>query len=76
MLNGRLSNELATAFAEQLRREAGGNPADQVRLAFSIIAGRPPTSIQAADAIEFLETGPLREFALAMFSLNGFLYVD
>ncbi|MEO2033122.1 MAG: DUF1549 and DUF1553 domain-containing protein [Planctomycetaceae bacterium] len=76
MLNGRLSNQLAAALAERLQREAGGDPADQVRLAFSIIAGRPPTSKQETDAIEFLETGPLREFALAMFSLNSFLYVD
>ena len=76
MLNGTLSNELAAAFAERLRREAGGDSGDQVLLAFWIVAGSPPTSKQEAAAIEFLETEPLREFALAMFSLNGFLYVD
>lgn len=76
MLNGKLSNNLAGAFVERLRREAGEDPATQVRLAFLTATGRPPTAQQEAVAIEFLKTGSLREFALAMFSLNGFLYVD
>ena len=76
MLNGPLSNELAGVFAERLQREAGEDPGSQVRLAFETTTGRPPTAQQETVAVKFLKTGSLREFALAMFSLNGFLYVD
>ncbi|MCH2212865.1 MAG: DUF1549 and DUF1553 domain-containing protein [Fuerstiella sp.] len=76
MLNGKLSNELSAAFAERLRIEAGDNIADRIQLAFLITTGCPPTEQQEAVAAKFLKTEPLEEFALAMFSLNGFLYVD
>ncbi len=76
MLNGKLSNELAGVFAERLRKEAGEDVVTQVRLAFWIATGRPPTVQQEAIANAFLNAEPLREFTLAMFSLNGFLYVD
>jgi hypothetical protein len=75
-LNGKLSNLLAEAFAERLRRDAGEDPERQVRLAFRLVAGRDPTSKEKHLSLEFLAGQPLREFALAMFSLNDFLYVD
>ncbi|MEQ8791917.1 MAG: DUF1549 and DUF1553 domain-containing protein [Pirellulaceae bacterium] len=76
MLNGRLSNELATAFATRLRREAGDSPQRQVERAFQLVTGGRPSDSQLRLAIAFLETQTLEEFALAMFNLNGFLYVD
>lgn len=76
MLNGQLSNDLADSFARRLRQEAGEDPREQIRLAFWVATGGPPTAEQESAALEFLRTGPLREFALAMFSLNGFLYVN
>jgi hypothetical protein len=76
MLNGKLSNELASTFAERLRIEAGDDIADRIHLAFLITTGCPPTEQQETVAAEFLKAEPFHEFALAMFSLNGFLYVD
>ena len=76
LLNGRLSNELAAAFAERLQREAPDDVARQVELAYRLATGRPPDDRERALAREFLSQQPLREFALAMFNLNGFLYVD
>jgi len=76
LLNGRTSNRLADAFAERLRREAGADPARQVELAYRLAAGRPPTPAEAELARRFLATQPLREFALALFNLNAFLYVE
>ena len=76
LLNGRLSNELAEAFAQRLLREAGTNPNAQIERAFLLATGRPPTSDEQRLAREYLRIAPLREFALAMFNLNAFLYVD
>ena len=76
MLNGRLSNELAAALAERLAREAPGDAGRQADLAYRLVAGRPANEREAALAAEFLSRQSLGEFALAMFNLNAFLYVD
>jgi len=76
MLNGKLSNQLAEAFARRLRQEAGSSAGEQVELAYRLIAGREPKDKERAVAMAFLAEQPLREFALAMFNLNAFLYVE
>ena len=76
LLNGRLSNELARAFAKRLRREVGGSPLQQVERVYLLAVGRAPTEKESALALEFLRTQPLEEFALAVFNLNAFLYVN
>jgi hypothetical protein len=76
MLNGRLANEQAEAFAERLRVDVGDNPREQIERAFWLALGREATDEERQAAEEFLQDQPLREFALAMFNLNGFLYVD
>jgi hypothetical protein len=76
LLNGTLSNELAVALEERLLREAGTDAARQVELAFVLVAGRPPSEIERRRSLEFLRDQPLAEFALAMFNLNAFLYVE
>ncbi|HVR83190.1 MAG TPA: PSD1 and planctomycete cytochrome C domain-containing protein [Planctomycetota bacterium] len=76
LLNGSLSNPLAVAFAERLRREAAAGLQAQVDLAFRLAAGRPPSADEARLALGFLAHHPLKEFALALFNLNAFLYVN
>jgi hypothetical protein len=76
LLNGKLANDLAGAFAERLRREAGSDPARQVERAFHLAAGRPPTAREKELGASFLKKQPAREFALAVFNLNAFLYVN
>src|SRR5262245_2880588 len=76
MLNGDLASDLATAFAEQLKENAGENPIQLIDRAFQLAAGRPPTAAEQKLALTFLKNQPLEEFALAMFNLNAFLYVD
>jgi hypothetical protein len=76
LLNGTLANSLADSFADRLRREAGADPGAQVELANRLAVGRPPTPREKELAAEFLKTQPLREFALAVFNLNAFLYVN
>ncbi len=75
LLNGDLSNRLAAAFAERLRRESGGSRERQIDRAYRLAAGRPPSARERAAAQAFLAEQPLREFALAMFNLNAFLYL-
>jgi hypothetical protein len=76
LLNGRTANRLAADFAERLRREAGPGPARQIERAYLLAAGRPPSAREKAVALRFLAGHPLGEFALAMFNLNAFLYVN
>jgi hypothetical protein len=71
-----MSNPLAAAFAARLVREADAAPAAQVALAFRLAAGRPPTADEQHLGEEFLKEHPLKEFALALFNLNAFLYVQ
>lgn len=75
LLNGRLSNDLARAFAERLQQESGGMPSPIVGRAFWLTTGRAPTAREQELSLEFLRDGSLEEFALAMFNLNEFMYV-
>ena len=76
MLNGKFSNHLAQVFAKRLRQEAGSDAAAQIDLAYHLTTGRSPTENEHRLSIAFLDKHPMREFALAMFNLNAFLYVD
>lgn len=75
MLNGTLSNDLARAFAERLTRECQGDRDKLVDRAFRLALGRLPTPDEKSKSLAFLENQPVTEFALAIFNLNGFLYV-
>jgi hypothetical protein len=80
LLNGAASNELAGAFAERLLKDRA-TPADRVDYAWRLAAGRGPTPAEKALSLKFLADGPddpakVKEFALAIFNLNAFLYVN
>jgi hypothetical protein len=72
LLNGTFANEQAEAFSKRLS-QAKGNVVDE---AFLIAAGRPPNEKERALSAAFLKQRSLKEFALAMFNLNAFLYVN
>ena len=76
LLNGQIANELAARFAERLGREAGNDPGRIAGRAFTLATARPATTDEARVARSFLEQNSLREFALAMFNLNSFLYLN
>jgi hypothetical protein len=80
LLNGDTSNSLAAAFAERLRRERS-TPADRIEYAWRLATGRAPSAAEKSLALKFLADAPddparLKEFALATFNLNAFLYVN
>jgi hypothetical protein len=75
LLNGELANNLADSFANRLRRE-GGNDSDKIiQHAYQLALGRAPIKAELNLARDFLKEQPLKEFALAIFNLNDFLYV-
>jgi hypothetical protein len=76
LLNGTISNELAQHFAERIESEVGGNREQQVERAYLLASNRMPTAEEKSIALDFLREQPLREFTLAMFNLNAFLYVN
>lgn len=75
LLNGQFSNARAAAFARRLQSESGGDQAQLVERAFGLATGRPPSEEELRLSLEFLSTEPVGEFALAIFNLNGFIYV-
>ena len=75
LLNGRLSNDLAQAFAQRLARETDGTPQQIVERAFWLATSRPPTPRELSLSLDFLSEQTQQEFALAVFNLNEFLYV-
>ncbi len=75
LLNGQISNQLADAFADRLMREAGQDLSRSIEIAYRLVAGREPTAVERQLAAGFLATESRREFTLAMFNLNSFLYV-
>ena len=75
LFNGTFSNEMAAAFAQRLTDECGDRPERIVDRAYELAFGRLPTDKERRLSIEFLHDEPLTEFALALFNLNGFVYV-
>jgi Protein of unknown function (DUF1553)/Protein of unknown function (DUF1549) len=80
LLNGQTSNELAAAFADRILKERK-TPAERIDFAFRLAAGRLPTASERALALKFLadegsDPARVKEFALAVFNLNAFLYVN
>jgi hypothetical protein len=75
-LNGAFANEQAGRFAERLRREAGDDPAAQVRRAFELALCRPPRDEELKTSVAFVERQRLEAFCLVVLNLNEFVYLD
>ena len=75
LLNGDLTNKLASLFADRLRREAK-QVEQRVELAYRLATSRDPSRRERELSIAFVNEVSLDEFALAMFNLNAFLYLQ
>jgi hypothetical protein len=79
LLNGQTSNELAAAFANRIVKERTAT-GERIDYAWRLATGRTPTAAERALAMKFLAGQPddlrVKEFALAVFNLNAFLYVN
>jgi hypothetical protein len=80
LLNGQTSNDLAAVFAGRLLKERS-TAAERVDYAWRLAAGRAPTAAEKSLALKFFaeaadDPAKVKEFALAVFNLNAFLYVN
>jgi len=73
--NGDFANSMAKSLAARLDRETT-DPGAAADRAYWLTAGRPPTAREKQLALNFLKTNAMSEFALAMFNINAFLYVN
>ena len=77
LLNGELSNFLARALADRVATESGPSLDGQIARAFRLVLGRDPNAAEKKASLRYLQDGgPLSEFALALFLMNDFLYVN
>lgn len=76
LLNGTLATRAAQALAGRVRREAGDEPANQVRRAFELALQRGPADAKEAACLRFLKTRSLAELCRALLNLNEFAYID
>ena len=75
-LNGAFTNAQARHFAQRLRREAGDEPAAQVRRAFEVALCRPPREEEVGVSAAFVRRQGLEAFCLVVLNLNEFAYLD
>jgi hypothetical protein len=86
MMNGDFLNHQAEVLAARLRREAGDNLRDQVRLGLYLVTSRPPTNPEIKRSLALIaellkEDHVAREVALKYFclmalNLNEMIYLD
>jgi hypothetical protein len=76
LLNSRLINDQAEAFAERVQREVGTDPAAQVTSALWLAFGRAPTNIEKDAAVELVRRHGLSVLCRAFYNANEFVYVD
>ena len=86
MLNGTFLNDQAGMLAARLKREAGADLNDQVRLALKLTTGRNPSPDEVRRGLELIDAmtldqgvgkdQALRAFSLVVLNLNEFLYLD
>jgi len=75
-LNGAFANEQARQFAIRLRREAGNDPAAQVRRAFELALCRMPRDAESQACVAYVARQSLESLCLVVLNLNEFVYVD
>ncbi len=86
MLNSTFINAQAANLAARVRREAGDDPARQVRLALDLVTARPTSEIDVRRGVQLIATlgeqdgaSPpvaLASFCLLALNLNEFLHLD
>ena len=86
LLNSDFINEQAKVFAENVEKEAGAEPAAQVRLVLKRVLQRPPTAAEIDRGVKFMAElrevdklaceEALRRFCLLALNLNEFVFLD
>ncbi|HKW97088.1 MAG TPA: PSD1 and planctomycete cytochrome C domain-containing protein [Bryobacteraceae bacterium] len=75
LLNDDFVLRQAQLFADRVKESAPGDPAAQVRAAYEIALGRPPTGEESRLALDFLKKQKLAGFTHVLLNLNEFMYM-
>jgi hypothetical protein len=75
LFNSSFMQEVAHDFAARLEKSCGQDRRCQIDTAWRLALARPPRAAETRLAGEFLKTGSLPDFCLAIFNRNEFVYV-
>jgi hypothetical protein len=75
LLNSGFTMQAAGFLAERLERDAGPDPAAQIKRAFALAFNRSPSAEELARSTGFVREQGLKLFCRALFNANEFLYV-
>ena len=76
LLNDTFIEHHAIRFAERLKREAGNDPAAQVRRAYWLAMSRPPTPDETTFGNKISQEHGLAQLCVVLINANEFLFVD
>lgn len=76
LFNGDFVNVQAKHFAARLKREAGDDATEQIRLAWRLALCREPTTHELAKMQAFLQNEPLEQLCRVILNLNESVYPD
>ena len=76
LFNGDFVNEQAKHFAARLKREAGADPTNQLRLAWRLALCREPKDDELTKMLAFLKEEPLEQVCRVILNLNEFAYPE
>ncbi len=75
LFNSRFTQDESEALAARARREAGDDPASQVRRVYQLALSREPAGDELADALTAVRAQGLAPLCRAMYNSNEFLFV-
>ena len=75
LFNSRFTLDQSAAFAGRVAREAGADPAQQIRHAYRLALGREPSAAELADTLPVVREHGLAVLGRALFNSNEFLFV-
>ena len=73
-MNNQFVLRQAQLFADRLQKEAGGDVAKQIDLAYRLALTRPPSAKELSLATDMIGSGSLVDFTDVMLNLSEFLY--
>jgi S1-C subfamily serine protease len=77
MMNSQVAEETSVHFAERLRDGCNGDLDAAVTLGFRSALGRPPTPVERAKGLDYIQgdLARLKGFAWLLLNLDEFLFV-
>jgi hypothetical protein len=75
LFNSDFMQQQSAEFAARLDRESGGSVDKKLRLAYKLALARPPRPVELTMGKQFLRSGNLPDFCLALLNRNEFVYI-